>query len=390
MKEKIGKRSTGTAQQIIKVPSNETINAPSNEIINVPSSVGYAICPPMVTETQILGYVNETNGVFHSRDIAVPFSFSGRIYLIFGDTFCKNSNNEYVGLVSNTAAIIEDRAQPTKSKYLEAASDGKIKPFIDVTPFEFMQEKRDESVRVALWSFGGGVEVEDGTARVWYAKTLAHKDGRMEYIGTGVAYIAPRFTGRLGVGRPEGLVFGPQEPRVGTFSSILNGDFIYLYGDNGNNNIVLARVPTDIENDPLMCDKNSYMYWNGAGYVQDPSQALAVFNGVSQGSVVRTKLFGPEMPFLFVGNGAWGSSKILMGASPHLEGPWDLKEVCMTSGIKIKDKYRYCIYPHIWASDEEKAELVVSWSEPYPGGVIMARLKLAPIVDSPPHEQSIH
>ena len=374
MKEKIGKRSTRTGQQTS----------------NIPSSVGYALCPPIVTETQILGYVDETNGIFHSRDIGVPFSLSGQIYLIFGDTFCKNKFGKYVGLVSNTTAIMKDPAQPTKSKYLEAESDGKIKPFISKSQDEVEKEKRFENVRVTLWSFGGVVEVADGTGRVWFAKTYAHKDGTMGYIGTEVANILPQPDGRLHVERRVDTIFGSEEPRVGTFSSILSGDFIYLYGDSGDNNIVLARVPADINKITQIYYPQHYTYWNGAEYVQDRSQALAVFNGVSQGSVVRTKLFGPEMPFLFVGVGAWGSSKILMGASPHVEGPWDLKEVSTTSGIKIKDKYRYCIYPHIWASDEEKAELVVSWSEPYPGGVIMAKLKLAPIVDSPPHEQSIN
>ncbi|KAM0796217.1 hypothetical protein BDR22DRAFT_867778 [Usnea florida] len=34
-------------------------------------------------------------------------------------------------------------------------------------------------------------------------------------------------------------------------------------------------------------------------------------------------------------------------------------------------------YPHLWASEEEKAELVISWSERSPGGVVTAGLTLA-------------
>jgi len=284
--------------------------------------------------------------------------------------------------VSNTVAIIDNESQPARSRYLTTEANGRVEPFINLTGDELAIEERDDDMRVALWAFGGVVEMEDGTGRVWFSKQLAHKNGLMEYIGTGLAKVTPRLNGHLRVQRSPEMVFGPHDAKIGTFSGIKVGDYIYLYGDSGNNQIVLSRVLADPDREDIIYDKYSYTYWNGSNYVLDPKEAKVVFQGLSQGSVVRTKLFGPGKPYLFVGVGAWGSSKIMMGASASLEGPWDLKEVYATEGINIKDKYRYCMYPHVWASDEEKAELVVSWCEPYPGGVIMARLQLAPVVDT--------
>ena len=102
-----------------------------------------------------------------------------------------------------------------------------------------------------------------------------------------------------------------------------------------------------------------------------------------QGAIVRSKLFGDEKPFLFVGTSKWADSQVYMGASSKLEGPWSLAPVCKADGIKertSKGKWMYCIYPHLWASDEENGELFVTWREPCPGAVIAAKIQLATVV----------
>ena len=340
----------------------------------------FAAYPPKVEQIEILGYVEEVNGIFHSRDIGRSFELFGKIYLKFGDTFCNDSNGNFVTLANNTVASIEDIDQPLKSRYLEIEEDGSIKPFIKSTPQE--QQREDDGIgRVVLWAFGGVVEMKDGTGRLWYQKSIDHGGDSLEYFGTGVAKVVE------GKGddqqpiaqRTDELIFGPDEPCMGTFTAISDGDFIYLYGDRPDGKIILARVYNGQYEDWIQ-EKEAHYYWDGADWVQDWQKAAVVIEGMQQGAIVRSKLFGEDRPFLFVGTSKWADSQVIMGASAKLEGPWKLEAVCKAEGIKeptSKGKWMYCIYPQLWASDEENAELMLTWSEQYPGGVVAAKIKLA-------------
>ena len=345
---------------------------------------GFAAYPPKVEYTEILGYVEEVNGIFHSRDIGRSFELFGKVYLEFGDTFCNDNNGDFVGLANNTVAIIEDTDQPLKSKYLEVEENGFISPFIKLTPEE--QQLEDNKMgRVVLWAFGGVVEMKDGTGRLWYQKSIDHGFGNLEYFGTGIAEVLERYgcDQQPITRRTDDLIFGPDEPRMGTFTAIAHEDFIYLYGDRPDGKIILARLYNGRYEDRLR-EKGAHYYWDGAGWVQDWQKAAVVIEGMQQGAIVRSELFGEDRPFLFVGTSKWADSQVFMGASARLEGPWELKAVCKAEGIREptgKGKWMYCIYPQLWASDEENAELVVTWSEQYPGGVVAARIKLAGIAE---------
>ena len=349
------------------------------------SKHGPAAYPPKVDEIKILGYVEEANGIFHSRDIGRGFELFGNVYLKFGDTFCNDSNGKFVGLANNTVAIIEVKTQPLKSKYLEVEENGFIKPFIQLTSEETQLEKNNKG-RVVLWAFGGVVEMKDGTGRLWYQKSIDHGYGNLEYIGTGVAKIVESYGKEQQpvAQRMDNLIFGPEEPRIGTFTAIADGDFIYLYGDRPDGKIILARVYYGRHEDSLGV-KEAHYYWDGKDWVQDWQKAAVVIEGMQQGAIVRSKLFGEDRPFMFVGTSKWADSQVFMGASAKLEGPWKLEAVCKAEGIKeptSKGKWMYCIYPQLWASDEENAELVVTWSEQCPGGVVAAKLKLAGVADN--------
>lgn len=281
-------------------------------------------------------------------------------------------------------AIIEDTDQPLKSKYLEVEENGFISPFIKLTPEE--QQLEDNKMgRVVLWAFGGVVGMKDGTGRLWYQKSIDHGFGNLEYFGTGIAEVLERYgcDQQPITRRTDDLIFGPDEPRMGTFTAIAHEDFIYLYGDRPDGKIILARLYNGRYEDRLR-EKGAHYYWDGAGWVQDWQKAAPVIDGMQQGAIVRSELFGEDRPFLFVGTSKLADSQVFMGASARLEGPWDLKAVCKAEGIREptgKGKWMYCIYPQLWASDEGNAELVVTWSEQYPGGVVAARIKLASIAE---------
>ena len=341
---------------------------------------GFAAYPPKVEQVETLGYVEEINGIFHSRDIGRSFELFGNVYLIFGDTFCNDSDGNFVGLANNTVAIIEKSDKPLKSRCLETEENGFIKPFIPLT-LEEKQLEMEKKGRVVLWAFGGVVEMKDGSGRLWYQKSVDHGCGNLEYYGTGVAKIIESYSldQQPTVERMDTLVFGPDEPRMGTFTAIAEGDFIYLYGDRSDGKIILARVYNGDQESHLE-EKAAHYYWNGTDWTQDWHTAAPVIEGMQQGAIIQSHLFGPDKPFVFVGTSKWADSKVFMGASANLHGPWEIAPVCEVDGIKApkgEGKWMYCIYPHVWARGGDKAELLVTWSEMWPGGVVAARVKLA-------------
>ena len=125
-------------------------------------------------------------------------------------------------------------------------------------------------------------------------------------------------------------------------------------------------------------DKTAYEFWNGNQYVKDASQAKAVFSNKGQGSIYRSDLFNPAVTgkkYVFVGNGVMAESMVIVGTACQLEGPWEFFNVCQATSAAQPNQWMYCIYPHPWAIDEKiKAELMVTWSEHYPGGILAAKL----------------
>ena len=102
---------------------------------------------------------------------------------------------------------------------------------------------------------------------------------------------------------------------------------------------------------------------------------MSAFDDIPQGAIIRSNLFGKHKEYAFVGVSKWCDSLIRVGAAGGLEGPWEIWPVAMTQGINKTDGFRYCIYPHLFASYTRNAELMVTWSEQWPGGVIAGRVK---------------
>ena len=346
---------------------------------------GYAAYPPKVEQMQDLGYVGEATGIFHSRDIGRSFQLFGKVYYSFGDTFCSDSEGNLIDIESNTVAVVSDIGKPLESKYLQIGENGLIKPLLELTPEE-QQVGKDGKGRVVLWPFGGVIEMADGTGRLWYQKGIVHGSD-LEYVGTGIAKVKASmgYEQQPSGHRYDGLIWGPQEPRMGTFTAINHHRYIYLYGDRPDGKIILARIyvgPDYGYQISRLRNKKAYEFWGGAGWVPDWRNAAVVIEGMQQGAIVRSKLFGKDKPFVFVGTSKWADSQVFMGASAKLEGPWSLKPVCKLDGLgqlASAGRWMYCMYPHLWASDEENGDLFVTYSEPYPGGVAAVKIKLAAI-----------
>ena len=326
-----------------------------------------ATYPPKVTRIEVIDYLRDSSGIWQSRDIGRSCYFAGRYYYIFGDTFCKDQDNNFVGLVSNTIASVDDPMRPLITSYASTDSDGKFEAFIKTTEEEECSETH-RGVRTTLWCFGGVVETSPEVGWAWFEKG-EQQEGKNTPCGGGIAQVViDQETGRIRTVRAKELLFTQSEPRFGGFSIVLEGDFIYLFAFN-DGEIVLARVS---RHRPFVRD--AYRFWNGSEYVRDMDTKGVLFN-VQHGAIFKSTLFGPERPWVFVGCSRFPDSKVLVGAAARIEGPWELTAVCDAVGIEFPKGNMYCMYPHPWVFDETKGELMVTWSENWPGGVVAAKLK---------------
>lgn len=327
---------------------------------------------PPVVETHPVpsGYLQDINRIGYSRDIGRSSFFAGHYYYLFGDTFCKNRHGEYVGVTGNTIAIVPDNRFPLDSQYLSIQPDGMVDPFLTLNEDETLLQQN--GVRVALWPFGGIVETAPEVGWIWYQKLVLYPNDYQNYHGVGIARISkaasPR--GQLSTFRVGSLIFGADEPRFGSFSALLHEDFVYLWGDY-KGSIVLARV-----NRYLLTSRNSYKYWDGEQYGDRWQDSRPVLQDMQHGNFFRSTLFGTERPWCFVGCSKFADSVVMMGAEASLEGPWSLTPLFRADGIGQPGGYRYCIYAHPWALDPSRGDLLVTWSENWPGGVVGANVKL--------------
>ncbi|MCJ1464585.1 hypothetical protein MMC07_003198 [Pseudocyphellaria aurata] len=317
-----------------------------------------------------MGYIEDFNGVDYSREIGRSCKFGDDYYYVFGDTFCKDRHGAFVGITNNTIAKVRNVKFPIDTQYVEIESDGVVKMFLPLTEDELLLE--NSGVRVVLWTYGGIVETADEVGFIWYEKMVIYANDHRNYHGVGIARIskAKNDDSQLGVFRLDSMLFGTDEPRMGTFSALYHENFIYLWGEF-KNQILLARVhkffPTS---------RHGYRFWNGRAYVPDWKEAIPIFHDIQNGSFFRTSLFGPDRPWCFVGNNRFRDSIMMMGAEASLEGPWTLTPLFQAEGIRYLDDFRFGMQGHPWAYDGRKGELLVTWCETWPGAVIGAKVKL--------------
>lgn len=357
------------------------------EATSVTFSKARACYPPIVESTEILGYIKDVNDIGYSRDIGRSSVLGGHSYYVFGDTFNKNERGEFVGITSNTVAIVLDKENPLTTAYLDIQENGMVNALLPLNESE--RRLAEQQVRVILWAFGGIAETRPDLGWTWYQVAEIKDNSINHYHGVGLARISviDQFgqlqvarckelvyespTNRLSYTHFRDLIFGPEEPRFGTFCSLVYNDRVYLWGDL-DGKIYLARVskykPTS---------RDSYEFWDGFGYVREWQRAIPVLRDIQHGAFVHSHIFGSDRPWIFVGCTKWADNQVMIGAECRLEGPWTLTPLFTASGIHQPDNYMYCMYPHPWAFNEEEGELLVSWSEHWPGGVVGAKVKLA-------------
>jgi len=322
----------------------------------------HAKYPPKMASMETLGDIEDYSQRSYSRHGGRSSRLGGHAYYIFGETSWQPPDGTLV-TQDNTVAIVMNPARPLISAYLSLQQNGTVMPFVVPTPDE-EQLTMGGGPEVRLQSTGGIVETSPGVGWTYYQNEEEY-GGASQPRGTGLTMVSIRVaTGEIVALRASGdLLFGPEEPRVGSLSSILEGDYLYSWGHYGTG-VLLARVP---RRKPF--DRRAHTFWNGDEYVEDWRAAKAVMVDVQEGAVMKSKLFGAGKEWVFVGGSQWAEGRVMVGAAASIEGPWEMTEVCARAGVD-------CIYPHQWVYEEMNGELMVSWREGRPGRVLAGKLKL--------------
>lgn len=237
-------------------------NAETIEIdIGDEREVGPALYPPLFENMTLFGYIEDKNGIHYSRNLGRSVSIHDEVYYIFGDTICKDAAGNYVGFTSNTIAYVDNRAEFLKSEYKEIFIDGMVKDFVPLNEAEMSFEKDYPGSRVVFSMFGGAVDIGVVGVVLFHA-SIESGNGTVEYLGVCQALLTTYADGRIVVDRYPELIFGADEPRIGSLSTLFYKGIIYLWSHRDDGQIILARVP-----DLRTIEREQYTYWSGSGWV---------------------------------------------------------------------------------------------------------------------------
>ena len=223
--------------------------------------IGPALYPPILENMEILGYIKDKNGISYPRTIGRSTCIHNEVYYIFGDTVCKDASGNYVGTTSNTIAYVDDRGKCLDSEYREILDNGKVKAFIPLDEQEILFEKEHPGARIVFRMFGGAADIGIFSV-VWFQYVIEHAEGGEEYRGVGQARLTTYADGELIVSRQKGLLFGKDDPSVGSFSTLYYKCWVYLWSHRVGGQIILARVN---HLDTHLCER--YEYWDGDDWV---------------------------------------------------------------------------------------------------------------------------
>ncbi|EQL30818.1 hypothetical protein RJZ56_007214 [Blastomyces dermatitidis] len=338
-----------------------------------------AIFPPKVEAVHILGNVRDSNKGAHTRNIGRSSMLAGIPYYVFGQVANVSNDGYAFGTVPNAIArAAEPFTDPLLTTYVSIEENGYIHPFLGLTENEVKFEQ-DTGLKVIISIQGGICEGELGSGKgcVWYQKLIREKkDGvtiRNYYQGTGVAPVkVDGVTGELLNKRVlgEAILFEKHEPAFGTFCSVMHNQWYYLWGRYCED-IYLARVSLL---HPF--EREYYQFWNGYSFTGDIKMIAPVLTGYAHGTIYKTQLFGHNYQWAFIGSTDWNDSAVMMGAASEPQGPFEITQIASAENLLDTGAFSDCVYAHQWAYNETVGEVLVSWREKWPGGIIGAKFQL--------------
>ncbi|CAI6332269.1 unnamed protein product [Periconia digitata] len=333
------------------------------------------VCPP-----KVLGEVIDTSGRRYPRDIGRSVQLGGRMYYMFGDTFCFDDHDEFRGVTNNSIALIPSLETPTKSRYIR--HEAKVPEFVPFSnnELDFCEghENKVQNRRIVNWAFGGLIHVPGTHGRegwLFYDQVETHGATPVKQNGIGLAKARSSST-------DEGIecervgsfpLFDGNGPLWGNISSVDSPDgWTYLLSGIGSENGLdnyMARIRTDAD----FSIKSNYSYLMKSGewapsysppYGPFGELAHGVLAGQGQGAIAFIPDHAPHgKPFLWIGCEKFPTSQLCIGVAARPEGPWEVHKVGEMPKFTADAKTRYCIYPHIWGSDLANGKILITWSD---------------------------
>lgn len=224
-------------------------------------ALGPAMYPPVLGSLEFFGYIKDKTGFYCPRNIGRSISIHHEVYYIFGDTVCKDAAGNSVGLTSNTIAYVDDRTKFLESEYKEILYNKMVKDFVPLNEAEIAFETEHPGAHIVFSMTGGAVDI-GLVGVVLFQASVVYANRVVEYVGVFLALLTTYGDGRIVVERHPWRIFGPNEPRMGSLSTLCYKRYIYLWSHRGDGQIILARVA-----DLWTAQRQLYRYWSGSAWV---------------------------------------------------------------------------------------------------------------------------
>ncbi|RPB03060.1 hypothetical protein L873DRAFT_275174 [Choiromyces venosus 120613-1] len=346
---------------------------------------------------------------------------------------------EYAPIASITAAFgsFENPMETTYPTYLDGRRG--VSAAIGLSRDEKVASAFPDAAATYLTVFNSVVQIPGRDyGVVWFLKMMSggRGDNGDRFCGVGVAEV--RIDDKEGGGgggiiceRREEMIFNASGPRWGDISTVIHGDYIYLYGTgtptsphDGAYTSPLSHhpsSPTTLSSAPMnvpihLCrvpyrnrsywHAGNYKYWNGDSFLSfsslspshshqraKPPEYTSVMQNFQSGTVFHSNMFSERGQFIFIGlerspTALRSGARVKMSVADEPTGPWfgEITLLDLNTVDRGHPGMKFGVHVHTFASNPALGEILFSWSEPWPGGVEMARVKFAqssPVVPPP-------
>jgi hypothetical protein len=277
----------------------------------------------------------------YGADLGSMFTYRGRVYVVFGDTFGGPSANPFFSVAhlnwrSNTMAWVSSRAQPLHGLYYNGMVTGpggdakQLLSSLKVTGVE----------QTVIPTYGVAV----GTTMYLYYMSVKEygAPGHWTCNYSGVAYSTDRGQNWT----KDAKITWAGNSNFGQVALVKYSQFVYVFGIpcGRYGSLELARVP---KGDVLR--KASYQYWGGHGWgLGEPRTAVPIVKApVGELSVQWNSFYHKWLMMYLIDP----TGQIVLRTASALTGPWSSAQVVVTSA-KYPELYAPYITPE-WDSGRD-------------------------------------
>lgn len=307
--------------------------------------VGGLTSPPLVVNQAQTYEVAQENGPgsinktakrwdVYGADLGSMFTYYGRVYVVFGDTFGGPPASPFFSVVhsnwrSNTMAWVNSRAQPRHGLYFSGmvtGPDGEARQLLS-------SEKVPGVEQTVIPTYGVAV---GSTMYLYYMSVKQFgAPGRWACNYSGVAYSTDVGQGWT---KDPNVTWGGQS-NFGQVALVKQGGFVYVFGIpcGRYGSLELSRVP---KGDILQ--KAAYQYWDGHGWaLARPRGAVSLVKAPVGELSVQWNSFYRKWIMMYLVN---PTGQVVLRTSSALTGPWSSAQVVVTSA-KYPELYAPYITP---------------------------------------------